>query len=1302
MAKRQIYYSEFLPALNPTYNAYPNAVTRLINNTSYIVAMASAYINFQVQNNVSPFVGYTYDDGKCRRDIGYVLDAVINDLRYNGNTDVSLIGSFYWFNGIPQIDGDRSQEISTQNYIRDLINNYIFTGVAASPAYQTLVTQNTSGSNAEGGASARITSLYSTLTTIISTGVVATPTAPTAYKAEIQYDGNTEIKKVLLITNVSKNVIIYSFADNTKSGKSIYNFNTKRTRIRLDYNTTLDNMGSTDKLLILVEDPNQFIRPDPTYQDPVEKMRVSLPQSMMDTDFEYSLQGTKWESLELLNNYPSYFLKSNEPQFTSAQITSITGINYSVPGAGASISATALTANGTAGLSLIFSGDSDDSNFFVGFGFNWSLLSVVYSGTFIGTNGYTLFGAGSSQFFSISGNSPAIPGIHFFPGDRRLLEVYANRINVAPLGDQYIYRWRGYNYGGSSGNQNIYELRFLANSNTFYVQCTLANNGVPGGGIANAIQSAYLAPTSFTVSSVSGFVGITGGGNRGALRVVVNTSPTTAFAVMQPVAIRDTLNRTADVTGLIFNVPSALSFDVRAERTITVGTVYNLASTTIYTGGFFVSAPIAFTTIAQVAGTVEMEITFSAAHSLFVGNRIFVTDTGSPTALWVGSFTINKVRSSTVVRYLSDSTASWGASTTVSGAATRVYVRPEGLPVHRFFDGGVSISPNTSSPNAQMIRQTRKYFRYQSGKGIQFSTGILFKPTYDIVSWETITVTSPYTFRITTEVDHGFASSDTYREGAGIFLSGFTVTSGTNLYNNYFRVYQVVDNKSFTVQLSGVPTDLNPAGLPKITVLNWNDAVVRDGMFDEQNGLYFEHDGTELFVCRRNSTTQVPGSVNVTLNNSIVTGVGTRFLSQLREGDYVVIKGVSYIIAQINSDTQIQVAPAIKTLTENGVKIVKTEDLRVRRTDFNLDKFDGAGQSGFVFDPNRMQMIFMDYSWYGAGKVRFGMRAVDGSIVYCHELPQNNINTEAYMRSGNLPGRFEIYNRSKRAVLRTTFTTVSSTFDVYDTDGADFPRVGRALINFETVEYTKGVRGSAGTINGISSTRFTIVNRNVFALATNATASIGDNIFSVNQNCAPSLSHWGVSVMMDGRFDEDKSYLFTAGNRSTLNVPNNAERALISIRTAPSVDNGIGDFYGRRNLTNRSALTLKSVGVSAAGAFIVTVRLNTEAAYFLTDANWTRTGNGSISQYLDHVQLGQTTVGTAGDILFSFFSDAGSGGSFNITNQSVDIIRELGNSILGGNAIYPDGPDILTISVNNITGSAANIRSRISWTESQG
>jgi hypothetical protein len=68
--------------------------------------------------------------------------------------------------------------------------------------------------------------------------------------------------------------------------------------------------------------PNNFIRP--IQNDAVERIRASNPESLIDTDFEYSLQSSKWETLPLTNNVPSIYIRANEPSFTNQQITSIT------------------------------------------------------------------------------------------------------------------------------------------------------------------------------------------------------------------------------------------------------------------------------------------------------------------------------------------------------------------------------------------------------------------------------------------------------------------------------------------------------------------------------------------------------------------------------------------------------------------------------------------------------------------------------------------------------------------------------------------------------------------------------------------------------------------------------------------------------------------------------------------------------------------------------------------------------------------------------------------------------------------
>ena len=63
-------------------------------------------------------------------------------------------------------------------------------------------------------------------------------------------------------------------------------------------------------------------KPIDTFIDPVSKIRVSNPSNLIDTDFEYGLQPTKWETVELINNTPAFFSKGGDT--TIPDITGIT------------------------------------------------------------------------------------------------------------------------------------------------------------------------------------------------------------------------------------------------------------------------------------------------------------------------------------------------------------------------------------------------------------------------------------------------------------------------------------------------------------------------------------------------------------------------------------------------------------------------------------------------------------------------------------------------------------------------------------------------------------------------------------------------------------------------------------------------------------------------------------------------------------------------------------------------------------------------------------------------------------------
>lgn len=146
----------------------------------------------------------------------------------------------------------------------------------------------------------------------------------------IEVAGKYDLSQFLVITNTTKNSIIYNFADPTYSGTTVQfqrisdnNFPTSLdnfdgvTIITLKADTS--TMASSDQLQILYEQPFQYVRSPEIGTDAFERQRVANPQSLLDADFEYGMQPTKWLTLSAQRGYPtSYEIPGTDIQVTAA------------------------------------------------------------------------------------------------------------------------------------------------------------------------------------------------------------------------------------------------------------------------------------------------------------------------------------------------------------------------------------------------------------------------------------------------------------------------------------------------------------------------------------------------------------------------------------------------------------------------------------------------------------------------------------------------------------------------------------------------------------------------------------------------------------------------------------------------------------------------------------------------------------------------------------------------------------------------------------------------------------------------
>jgi hypothetical protein len=999
---------------------------------------------------------------------------------------------------------------------------------------------------------------------VIAENYTFTPSSRT-----IVINRNLRREQLMLITNVTRNTVMYNFSDpnlGATSYTTAINATTAAatTTIVLSYNTT--SHLSTDKISILVEETAETFQPIETLLDPVNKLRVSTPQALIDTDFEYSTQPTKWESISLLNNRPFAYYNTYAP------------LSYSD-----------ITA----------------------------------------TNG--------SRTVTVATTTPPSAGTPMYIQDS--------------------------NWAGADG--------------LYMVDTTVAG-------------------TSF-------------------------------------------------------------SYTARVPYTQTTGSINNAAVTAVFTGAIFTGASIgAAGTATFTPSSLAVTVVTGVPHGLCVGNEIAVngiTGTNPPNGSWV----VATVTNPTTFIFYSTSVAS---GLTVTGGL--IYPRPQGSFLHRSFDGGVTFSTNAASHNHQLVRQTRRYFRYQSGKGIQLSTGTILKPNLNI---DSIT-SSGTTVTVTTKIQHNI------NPGTVIFTSGCNETA----YNGTFTVATVIDTYKFTYTALSTPSSSTATGIYTLTVSNWYGGTIRLGMFDSQNGIFFEFDGQNIYTVKRSSTYQLSGWISATSGSNTITGITvngstTAFSKQLQPNDWVVIKGMSYRVLYISSDTSMAVTPSYRGATNLTQAVIsKTVDNRTIQSSWNIDRMDGTGVSGFNLDLTKMQMFYMDYSWYGAGFIRWGFRGLTGDVTYCNKTPNNNLNFEAYMRSGNLPARYEVNTFSRYTILATAAASGDNSITVLD--GSQFPNTTgilclRNATQCEYVTYTgvtgniiTGVtRGQAGgtlTATTVTSGSPTILLSSttgvqlgqyvsgtgipsgsyVVSFVTNTSVVLNQAAFTTgssvsltfaplgqvaqtfavsNPNTSPTLvelhapqfaatiSHWGTSVIMDGRFDDDKSYVFTKGMTTTLSVTNGINNALLSIRIAPAVSNGItGSTVGSREIVNRMQMVMRQMDIFSNGQFLITLVLNGTVSS--ATPNWASVGGSSLAQQITH-SAGTTISG--GETIFGFFINSAGGTNYSTTQQDLILVRDLGTSIIGGGSaaanvgIFPDGPDIITVMAQNIGSTASNIFARLSWTEAQ-
>jgi len=115
-------------------------------NASNLLSLNKSLIASEVVEYVSSsWSGVQYDENKCKRDVGYILEAVRTDLVYGGNERTTIAGQYYYLfpsaatvGGEPTATQQLDPTITGVNYARRLAQNIVLNKTLVSPTQAVL------------------------------------------------------------------------------------------------------------------------------------------------------------------------------------------------------------------------------------------------------------------------------------------------------------------------------------------------------------------------------------------------------------------------------------------------------------------------------------------------------------------------------------------------------------------------------------------------------------------------------------------------------------------------------------------------------------------------------------------------------------------------------------------------------------------------------------------------------------------------------------------------------------------------------------------------------------------------------------------------------------------------------------------------------------------------------------------------------------------------------------------------------------------------------------------------------------
>jgi len=147
-----------------------DALDNLVANKAFIQADVVAYVN-------NTYGSLVYNEGKCSRDVGFIIDALCYDILYTGTQATTRIAESYFVDGNTQVYGQETETVAAYNHLKSIVGEIVQENAITKQSGNTLI-QTQPGTPATGTQETALDAKIDIITAAITAGNLNSLPAP--------------------------------------------------------------------------------------------------------------------------------------------------------------------------------------------------------------------------------------------------------------------------------------------------------------------------------------------------------------------------------------------------------------------------------------------------------------------------------------------------------------------------------------------------------------------------------------------------------------------------------------------------------------------------------------------------------------------------------------------------------------------------------------------------------------------------------------------------------------------------------------------------------------------------------------------------------------------------------------------------------------------------------------------------------------------------------------------------------------------------------------------------------------------